>query len=52
MRGALQPLPGVSSVDVVPGRKLVTVICDPERVKPEAILAALEKAREPAVRVR
>jgi hypothetical protein len=52
VRGALQPLPGVRSVDVVPGRKLVTVICEPDRVKPEAILAALEKAREPAVHLR
>ena len=51
MRGALEPLPGVSSVNVVPGRKRITVICDPKRVKTEAILAALEKAREPAVLV-
>jgi copper chaperone CopZ len=48
VRGALEKLPGVSSVDVTPGNKRFTVVCDPKQVEPAAMLAALKKAGEPA----
>ena len=48
MRGALEKLPGVSAVDVTPGNKVFSVVCDLERIEPAAILAALAKAKEPA----
>jgi hypothetical protein len=48
VRGALQPIPGVSSIDVKPGRKAVSVSYDPARVTPEIILEALRRAGEEA----
>ena len=48
MRGALE-LEGISSVDVVPGDRGFFVAYDDGLVTPEAMLAALEKAGEPAV---
>jgi copper chaperone CopZ len=48
VRGALQPIPGVAAIDVVPGRKTVWVAYDPAKVSPEQLLAAVEKAGEPA----
>ena len=48
MRGALQPLPGVLSVEVTPGRQDFTVAYDPAKVDVDRMLAALQAAREPA----
>lgn len=48
MRGALEKLAGVSSVDVTPGNKRFSVVCDPEQIGLAAMLAALERAGEPA----
>jgi len=48
VRGALEKLPGVSAVDVVPGNKLFSVVCDRKQIDPATILAALAKAKEPA----
>jgi copper chaperone CopZ len=52
VRGALEPLAGVSVVDVLPGRKKVFVACDPKRVQAVDLLAALEKAGEHATLLR
>lgn len=48
MRGALQ-LPGVTKVDVTPGKKLFSVTYDREQITTERMLAVLAKAREEAV---
>ena len=48
MRGALTKLAGVKTVDVKPGNKAFAVSYDPERVTTDAMLAALNDAKEPA----
>ena len=48
MRGALEPLDGVTAVAVEPGRKAFLVVYDPERVSLETMLAELEQAGEAA----
>jgi copper chaperone CopZ len=48
VRGALQNLPGVSAVDVTPGNKVFTVVCNRKQIDPATMLAALKKAGEPA----
>jgi len=48
VRGALEPLDGVTAVAVTPGRKAFAVVYDPERVSLETLLAELESAGEPA----
>lgn len=48
MRGALEPLPGVASIDVKPGRKEVYVEYDAARVTTERMLQALAEKKEPA----
>src|ERR1041384_5506268 len=48
VRGALEPLPGVISVGVEPGRKAFPVTYDPARVTPAKMLEALRKAGEEA----
>jgi hypothetical protein len=35
-------------VDVTPGKREFSVVYDPNQVTPEAMLAALEKKKEPA----
>ena len=48
MRGALEPLEGVTAVAVRPGQRAFSVLYDPGRVGVDAMLAALEAAGEPA----
>ena len=48
MRGTLEPLAGVSAVDVTPGRKSVRVAYDPDLVSTAKMLAELEAAGETA----
>jgi copper chaperone CopZ len=48
VRGALEKLPGVSAVDVTPGNKLFTVVCNRKQIDVATMLAALAKAKEPA----
>jgi allophanate hydrolase subunit 1 len=50
VRGALQPLAGVRSVDVQPGNRDFSVAFDPAQVTVDALLAALRTAKEPAAR--
>ena len=48
MRGALKPLPGVKTVFVKPGKKLVTVTYDPKKTTSAEILSALKEKGEEA----
>jgi copper chaperone CopZ len=48
VRGVLTALPGVKNVDVKGGDKKVTVSYDPKSVSPTAMIAAMQKAGEPA----
>jgi len=50
VRGALK-LPGVTEVDVTPGKRVFSVTYDPSRIGIERILEVLENAREAAVLV-
>jgi hypothetical protein len=38
----------VSAVDVTPGNKVFTVVCNRQQIDPATMLAALKKAGEPA----
>jgi hypothetical protein len=48
VRGALEPLPGVKRVAVVAGNRDFSVLYDPRQVDVPRMLAALERAKEPA----
>jgi len=48
VRGALEPLDGVTAVAVEPGRKAFLVVYAPERVSVDLMLAELEAAGETA----
>ncbi len=48
MRGALEPIEGVSDIDVIQGRKAVWVAYEPQKTEPAELLAALDSAGEPA----
>ncbi|MCB9869173.1 MAG: hypothetical protein H6836_05400 [Planctomycetes bacterium] len=51
MRGALKPFAGVEIVDLKAGNTKFQVKYDPAKVKVEDMLAALDKAREPAKKI-
>ncbi len=46
MRGALKPFKGLEIVDLKVGKKDFSVKYDKNKVKPEQIMAAIEKAGE------
>lgn len=50
MRGVLEPMKGVSDVQVVVGEKEFSFAYDPNTVDVDAVLEALDKAGESATR--
>lgn len=49
MRGALKPFEGLEIVDLKVGKRAFSVKYDKSKIKPEQILAAVEKAGEKLV---